>query len=903
MRDHPRSSSGTRLGWLGLIASIGLRRPRVAVAAALAVIVVCGAIAWDPPVSTSRYALVSADNPFQARLLGFFERFGYPDALVLVLSGGDAEARQRAVDSLTAAYKRDPDLAGRVLGKVDVDNVAELLFLFQPETLGELRKRSDGEIAEVVEGGIPAWLKVVEDQLERGLEGEPADDDAPPPTDAEIEKGFRNLEKLLRALDAQITGGDALKELPQLEGIDLPQDESVDEEGYLVSSDGQYHFVALFPELPGAEGFQVKPMVDKVREIRDGIDLGGVEAQLTGMPALVADELVVVERGIAQTSLATTGGILLLLLIAFRSFRYTILALIPLGVGVVLTMAGVRLVFGGLNLVTSSFIPVLLALGIDFGIYVLSRYGEGVREGQKTLTAIRGSLVRAGPGMLMGAVTTMMAFLMVTTTEFTAYSELGIITAGGLGLMLVVTFMLLPALILLAGRGKKIQSPELSGMGHVPPVIRKGRWVIPAVAIAVAAAGSFTFGEITFNARYFDFLPEETESAWALAQIERDKQLNPMQASSPAEGVEEARALAEKLRALPSVGAVQTATDVLPELTDERLRALREGFADLSRDPDFDKLRTRERSTKEAVNAVRDLTDLLDEIAFKLRQVDRSTIVIDETIAAAKQLGEHLEAMPPDAPALAEIERTAADLIERAWTTGKRVAARGHYVPEDLPSVFRARFMSKDGKGLAVYSNPKENIWDAEHARTFSEEVRGVDPGATGLAVSVYEHMRMIKEGFTRASLLSGSLVLVVLLVGFRRLHDALFALLPVFFGFLWMLGLMGVANIDFDVANVVTLPLILGIGVDAGAHMMHRWRESADAHGGVAELDDLIRGTGAAVLMASTTTAVGFATLMIGDYGGMKTLGLSMTVGVIGCLFAAVLVLPAVLVLTKKAA
>jgi predicted RND superfamily exporter protein len=84
---------------------------------------------------------------------------------------------------------------------------------------------------------------------------------------------------------------------------------------------------------------------------------------------------------------------------------------------------------------------------------------------------------------------------------------------------------------------------------------------------------------------------------------------------------------------------------------------------------------------------------------------------------------------------------------------------------------------------------------------------------------------------------------------------------------------------------------------------MMHRWRESADAHGGVAELDDLIRGTGAAVLMASTTTAVGFATLMIGDYGGMKTLGLSMTVGVIGCLFAAVLVLPAVLVLTKKAA
>jgi uncharacterized protein len=903
MRNHPRSSGGTRLGWLGLIASLGLRRPKLALALALAVIVGCGAIAWDLPVSTSRYALVSADNPFQARLLGFFEKFGYPDALVLVLSGGDAETRRKAVDLLTQRYAEEPELSGRVLGRVDVDNVAELLFLFQPEALAEMRKRSDLEPAELIEGGIPAWLKVVEDQLDRGSKGETDDDEeAAPPTDAEIEKGFRNLEKLIRAFDTQLRGGDAMKELPELDGIDLPQDETVDDEGYLVSSDGKYHFVALFPKLPGAEGYQVKPMVDQVRRIRDELDLGAVEARLTGMPALVADELVVVERGIMQTSGATTVGILLLLLLAFRSFRYTFLALIPLGVGVVLTLAGVRLVFGGLNLVTSSFIPVLLALGIDFGVYVLSRYGEGVREGEKTLTAIRGALVRAGPGMLMGAVTTMMAFLMVTTTEFTAYSELGVITAGGLALMLVVTFMLLPALILMAGRGKKIRSPELAGMGHVAPIIRMGRWVIPAVAIVAAALGSLTFSKIGFNARYFDFLPEETESAWALAQIERDKQLSPVQASSPTTGVEEARKLAERLRALPSVGAVQTATDVLPELTPQRLEALRQGFSGLSRDPDFDKLRNRERSTKEVVDAVRDLIDLLDEIAFKLRQVERSTLVVDETKAAAKQLKELLEKMPADAPSLAEAERAVADVLERAWSTGKRIAERGHYVPSDLPSVFRARFMSKDGTGLAVFSNPAHDIWNADNARRFSDEVRGVDPEATGLAVTVYEHTRMIKEGFTRASLLAASLVLVVLLVGFRRLHDAVFALLPVAVGFLWMLGFMGVAHIDFDVANVVALPLILGVGVDAGAHMVHRWRESADHHGGVARLDDVIRGTGAAVLMASTTTALGFATLMLGDYGGMKTLGLSMTVGVIGCLIAAVLVLPSVWVLTKKA-
>src|SRR5690606_6866223 len=159
---------------------------------------------------------------------------------------------------------------------------------------------------------------------------------------------------------------------------------------------------------------------------------------------------------------------------------------------------------------------------------------------------------------------------------------------------------------------------------------------------------------------------------------------------------------------------------------------------------------------------------------------------------------------------------------------GRRVADRGHYVPGALPKDLRARLMSKDGTGLAVYSNPAPDNRNANNARPFREEIRDDDPGATDLPVTVYEHMRMIKDGLTRASLMAGSLVLVVLLIGFRRLHDALFALLPVAVGFLWMLGFMGVADIDFDVANVVALPLILGVGVDSGAHMMHRWRESA---------------------------------------------------------------------------
>lgn len=922
--DERRDDPPPKLGWLGKIAMLGLVRPRLTIALSVLVLIGCGIYASNMPVSTSRYELVSPDNPFQARLLSFFDRFGYPDALVMVVTGGTPEARRKAVDRLTDAYEDVPELEGRILGRVDSPQVAEVMLLAKPESLLELRKRFANEPADLIEGGIPRFVSAISDQLEAGLDGggaqappppttppapteqepSPSGNDEAPKPENQLREGMTHLATMLRALDTQLAGGDALATLPGFGDIELAKDSSMDDEGYLVSDDGSYHLVALFPELPGAEGHEVKPMVDKVRQIRDGIDLGdGVEANLTGMPALATDELALIKLGIMQTSVATTVAILVLLLIAFRSFRYTILSLLPLGVGVVLTLAATKAIYGGLNLVTSTFVPVLLALGIDFGVYVLSRYGELVREGESTDAAIQGAMAKAGPGMLIGAVTTMMAFLMTTSIEFTAYSELGVITAAGLALMLGVTFLLLPALIFVAGRGKSIESPELRGMTHLPRFIRAGKYALPVAGVAIAAGFAAFVPRLDFNARYFDFMPDETESAGALRAIENDRSLSPVLASTPTNSVEEAREVAAKLRDLPSVASVQTASDVLPALDDEGLKALREGFEG-TRDPDFDKLRNRKRSTKALATELTDLIDLLDEVAFGLRQAgdERGIKALEDAKKAASKLEKRLQGLPDDAPAFAVAEKEMAGLLERSWKTGRAVADRGHYDPTDLPSVFEARFMSQDGTGLAVYSTPAGDIWDSKTAETFAEEVTSVAPETSGLAVTIHEHMRMIREGFTTSSLLSGACVVIILLIGFRRLHDAAFAAVPVVIGVCIMLGTMAMIGMDFDVANVVALPLILGVGIDAGAHMMHRWRHSADANGGVADLDEVIRGTGSAVLMASLTTASGFAALVLGDYGGMKTLGISMSVGIFGCLIAALLVLPALLVATKRA-
>ena len=113
---------------------------------------------------------------------------------------------------------------------------------------------------------------------------------------------------------------------------------------------------------------------------------------------------------------------------------------------------------------------------------------------------------------------------------------------------------------------------------------------------------------------------------------------------------------------------------------------------------------------------------------------------------------------------------------------------------------------------------------------------------------------------------------------------------------------MMELTGIAFNVVNIVILPLVIGIGMDAGIHVVHRYRQSAAVNDGVAALYDLLEGTGAAVILSSITTIIAFGGLTLADYGGMKTLGYGMMLGVGSCLLASVLVLPAVLVVLRRA-
>jgi predicted RND superfamily exporter protein len=206
----------------------------------------------------------------------------------------------------------------------------------------------------------------------------------------------------------------------------------------------------------------------------------------------------------------------------------------------------------------------------------------------------------------------------------------------------------------------------------------------------------------------------------------------------------------------------------------------------------------------------------------------------------------------------------------------------------DVPARLKARFVSTDEKKFLLQIYPRKNVWVRESQEEFVSQLRQVDPDVTGSPVIVSESTRAMKEGYIDGGLYAFIVIVVVAFVVLRRVRDVVLAIVPLGLGILWTAGLMWLFGLQFNLANLVAVPLIIGIGVENGLHLVHRFRETGE--GGPA----LVAGsTGQSVALFSLTTMVGFGSLMVGKYYGIFSMGLLLTLAVGSVLVASLIVLP----------
>lgn len=212
---------------------------------------------------------------------------------------------------------------------------------------------------------------------------------------------------------------------------------------------------------------------------------------------------------------------------------------------------------------------------------------------------------------------------------------------------------------------------------------------------------------------------------------------------------------------------------------------------------------------------------------------------------------------------------------------------------EDLPEALRNRFIGVTGKYL-LQVFPKADVWQRSPQEAFVKELRTVDPNVTGTPVQLLEYTTLLRNSYVEAAWYATAAIAIMVLLHFRSLVCVVLSLLPVAIGTIWMVGFMAWAGIPFNPANIMTLPLVVGIGVTNGIHILNRFSEEKNP-------SILARSTGLAVLVSGLTTIAGFGSLILAKHQGIESLGYVMAVGTATCMIAALTFLPAVLQLLLR--
>jgi len=292
----------------------------------------------------------------------------------------------------------------------------------------------------------------------------------------------------------------------------------------------------------------------------------------------------------------------------------------------------------------------------------------------------------------------------------------------------------------------------------------------------------------------------------------------------------------------------------------------------------------REQAEKEAPEVARELAGLQNAIEGLRKKMLQGTASVQE--AYGVKLGAFQRSLLNDLGDTFEALRNQDD--------------RGGLRTEDLPQALQHRFVGVTGKYLLqVY--PKKNIWQRGNQEEFVQELRrelnpdGKDnPVITGTPVQLYEYTSLLKSSYEESALYALAAICLLTFIHFRSLGSVILALLPVVIGSVWLGGIMGCFNIPFNPANIMTLPLVIGIGVTNGIHILNRFAEEQSP-------SILAKSTGKAVLVSGLTTIAGFGSLAFAKHRGIESLGYVMATGVAACMLAALTFLPALLNLLAR--
>lgn len=826
-------------------------------------------------VNTNENDLFSEDVPYQALRRDWNEAFpNLVDPLVVALDGETPELAEQAADRLARALKAMPDTFGRVHRPAGGTFFERHAFLYlEPEELDDQLANLHGiqpYIAELsADPSLRGFAKMLSQAARAGAKGELGDFDLAPI--------FARVDAVL---GDQLSGFATALSFTELISGETP------------TRRGRRRFLLVTPIVDFASLQPAERSLLTLRESSAEVERffdKRIRIRTTGVFALSYEEMEHLDVQSFSAGAFSFVAVGTLLFLGLGSARLVAAALVTLLAGLGSTAGFAVIGVGHLNLISVAFAVLFIGLSIDFAIHLCVRFRELLHQGQTRDAALVNAASDVGPSLCLCAFTTAIGFFAFAPTEYAGVAELGVIAGTGMFISLVMNLTLLPALICAWVSGDSV-TPQAALSTRLRKTLAFP--IDHARAILLSTALLAAFSVWLLPGAHFDPNPLRVRdpSAPSVQVFEEmladgDAMLWTLNVLAP--DLETAERIAEQLEALSTVESTTTLMDFVPDSQAEKLASIEEAAFVLlpslsgNSHASSPSLRAQQQALAELIASLGALiaVDPLPERQQAAESLARSVEELRQQIGTSQS---------NENPLLERIESALIGDLPASLDTIRRALEPGPVGLEDLPREIREHNIAVDGRAR-VEILPAEDLGDPALLANYVRSVQRIAPDSFGEALVILETgdivVRALQQALVTAAVLIGGLLLLL----WRNGRDAALVALPLALAALLTTAAAVALSLPFNFANVIVIPLLLGMGVDTGIHLVHRLRTD------VAPRTSLLQtSTARAVLLSALTTIASFGTLGLSSHLGMASLGQLLALGITVMLLCNLTVLPA---------
>lgn len=821
-------------------------------------------------VDTDTANMIASELPFRRAYDEYRRRFPLQsDSLVVVIDAQTPEQSEQAATALGHALREQKKL----FSDVDVPGTGEFfdkngfLYLSEPE-LQDLSNR-------LVEGQ-PFLGLLQRDPSLRGFADTLRQVVTAPPENT-VSGLAPVLNEFSNAIDAELAGTSYQVSWQRMLAGDNPK---------LTST---RRFVLALPILDVTDLFAAARPIAAIRQTAARLALtptNGVRIRITGDAALSYEEFQSALEGTKLSNVLAIVVVTILLAYGLRSAWLTLASFAALLLGLTVTGGFAALAVGRLNLISLAFAVLYIGLSVDYAINFCLRYRECLSGQSDKSTALRAATAAVAPPLVMCAMTTCIGFYAFLPTDFAGVAQLGLISGTGMLINLAVTLTLLPALLELMPAPTAREATLL-----LPAWFRSlpYRLAVPVrwTTIVVGALAVTLLPRLTFDRNPLNLRNPASESVATIRDLQAASDQPVMGITILVPSAEAAKEKVEALSHVPEVGQVISAADFAPEITDGKLAIL----------DDLSLLIAPELLPAHSSKPLRpeDTISAIEGLAAELTEFAARNVTPDG--AAAARLAERINRLKislDDSDGVNQARRLTSLQVRLLATLPlnlqrlKLALEPNESNDRPVPAEITSRWVTADGvQRIAVF--PRKPISDNQELRRFVEAVEKIAPAATDEPVLSLRAGDTVVRAFIQAMALAAVGMLLVVVGLLRRLAPTILVTVPLVLAGVLTGATMVVLGVPFNFANVLALPLLMGVGVDFGVLIVQRMYQ-----GGGTLTDPLRTSTGRAVLFSGLATTCGIGNLAFSTHPGTASMGLVLAIGLAYSVVCTLLVLPA---------